>query len=105
MKTIIFKIRKNLYRLAAAVIAAGMLTGFLPADVYAQTVTVFTSLTSMTGEARGSIPMTLLHETRPAGPQTGQAETGTITAMVTKMTFTETCLSMEMFTTFLRPGP
>lgn len=43
MKTIIFKIRKNLYRLAAAVIAAGMLTGFLPADVYAQTVTVFTS--------------------------------------------------------------
>ena len=45
MKTLIFKNKKNLYRLAAAVILAGTITGLLPADVYAatSTVTVFTN--------------------------------------------------------------
>ena len=43
MKTFIFKIRKNLCRLAAAVILADMLTGLLAAGVYAGTVSVLTN--------------------------------------------------------------
>ena len=61
----------------------------------------------MIGEARESIPMTLPKEihTEMTIPQKRQAEHGTIKAMATKRTFTETYLTIETFTMFLRPAP